>query len=174
MSPAWASRPGKGKEVQWPVGLGGKGNEGVAGQVKQTPGAIGYVELIYALQNKISYGLVQNMAGAGSILGANHMNNVAPKDGTIIGHYLIDEPSRSSRWGGKPISQRTLEEMAGYSKQLWPGMSTLVRVVPSWLTSASVTYRHLDAGWAQSEAVGRSLAETDPVPVRSRWNRTSQ
>ena len=49
--------------VNWPVGLGGKGNEGVSGLVKQTPGAIGYVELIYALQNKIPYGSVQNMAG---------------------------------------------------------------------------------------------------------------
>jgi len=49
--------------VNWPVGLGGKGNEGVAGLVTQTPGSIGYVELIYALQNKISYGSVQNMAG---------------------------------------------------------------------------------------------------------------
>ena len=49
--------------MNWPVGVGGKGNEGVAGLVKQTPGAIGYVELIYALQNKISYGAVQNAAG---------------------------------------------------------------------------------------------------------------
>jgi phosphate transport system substrate-binding protein len=49
--------------VNWPVGLGGKGNEGVAGLVKQTPGAIGYVELIYALQNKIPYGSVQNQVG---------------------------------------------------------------------------------------------------------------
>jgi hypothetical protein len=71
------------------------------------------------------------------------------KDGTIVGHYLIDEPHRASRWGGRPISQRTLEEMAQYSKQLWPGMTTMVRVVPSWLTSASISYRYLDAGWAQ-------------------------
>ena len=49
--------------MNWPVGVGGKGNEGVAGLVKQTPGAIGYVELIYALQNKIAYGAVQNAAG---------------------------------------------------------------------------------------------------------------
>jgi hypothetical protein len=70
-------------------------------------------------------------------------------DGTIIGHYLIDEPHRTSRWGGRAISQQTLEEMAAYSKQLWPEMTTLVRVVPSWLKSASLTYRHLDAGWAQ-------------------------
>src|SRR6478672_4582521 len=53
-SPAWAAKPGKGKEVQWPVGLGAKGNEGVAGQVKQLPGSIGYVELAYANQNKMT------------------------------------------------------------------------------------------------------------------------
>jgi len=54
---------GTGKSVNWPVGLGGKGNEGVAGLVKQTSGAIGYVELIYATQNNMSYGSVQNQAG---------------------------------------------------------------------------------------------------------------
>jgi phosphate transport system substrate-binding protein len=63
VSPAWAARPGKGKEVQWPVGLGAKGNEGVAGQVKQTPGAIGYAELAYATQNKLSTAAVGNAAG---------------------------------------------------------------------------------------------------------------
>jgi len=63
ISSAWASRVGRGTAVNWPVGLGGKGNEGVAGLVKQTPASIGYVELIYAQQNKISYGLLQNKAG---------------------------------------------------------------------------------------------------------------
>ncbi len=63
VSAPWASKPGKGKEVQWPVGLGAKGNEGVAGQVKQTPGAIGYVELVYANQNKMSTALLRNAAG---------------------------------------------------------------------------------------------------------------
>ena len=63
VSPAWAAKPGKGKEVQWPVGLGAKGNEGVAGQVKQTPGAVGYVELAYATQNKMSMASVKNAAG---------------------------------------------------------------------------------------------------------------
>ncbi|MEO7456003.1 MAG: phosphate ABC transporter substrate-binding protein PstS [Gemmatimonadaceae bacterium] len=63
VSPAWATKPGKGKEVQWPTGLGAKGNEGVAGQVKQTPGAIGYVELAYANQNKMSTAMLRNAAG---------------------------------------------------------------------------------------------------------------
>lgn len=59
----WASKVGAKSSVNWPVGLGGKGNEGVSGLVKQTPNSIGYVELIYAVQNKMSYGWVQNAAG---------------------------------------------------------------------------------------------------------------
>ena len=63
VSPDWKKRVGVSTSVNWPVGVGGKGNEGVAGLVQQTPGAIGYVELIYALQTHISYGPVQNSAG---------------------------------------------------------------------------------------------------------------
>jgi phosphate transport system substrate-binding protein len=63
VSPDYKKTVGVATSVNWPVGVGGKGNEGVAGLVKQTPGSIGYVELIYALQNKISYGAVQNQAG---------------------------------------------------------------------------------------------------------------
>jgi len=63
VSPEWKEKVGVGTSVNWPVGLGGKGNEGVAGLVKQTPYAIGYVELIYAEQNKMASGRVQNAAG---------------------------------------------------------------------------------------------------------------
>jgi phosphate transport system substrate-binding protein len=63
VSPSWSGTLGKGKEIKWPVGLGGKGNEGVAGQVKQTPGSIGYVELAYAKQNKLPYANVRNATG---------------------------------------------------------------------------------------------------------------
>ncbi len=63
VSPEWKSKVGSNTSVQWPVGLGGKGNEGVAGVVKQTPDAIGYVELIYALQNNMPSGLVENSSG---------------------------------------------------------------------------------------------------------------
>jgi len=59
----WALGPGKGASPSWPCGVGGKGNEGVAGLVRQLPGAIGYVELIYALQNHITFGAVKNSAG---------------------------------------------------------------------------------------------------------------
>lgn len=64
VSRTWAAGPAKGKEVRWPVGLGGKGNEGVAGQVRQIVGSIGYVELAYARQNRLSYAEVQNASGA--------------------------------------------------------------------------------------------------------------
>ncbi|MFQ5847936.1 MAG: phosphate ABC transporter substrate-binding protein PstS [Candidatus Methylomirabilales bacterium] len=63
VSPEWKEKVGHGKSVKWPVGLGGKGNEGVAGQVRNTRGAIGYVELAYAEQNKLSYAAIQNTAG---------------------------------------------------------------------------------------------------------------
>ena len=63
ISPVWADSVGKGTSVKWPVGLGGKGNEGVAGQVKQVSGAIGYVELIYVKQNKMAYADVKNSTG---------------------------------------------------------------------------------------------------------------
>lgn len=63
VSKEWADGPGKGASVAWPVGVGGKGNEAVAGLIRQLPGALGYIELIYALQNHISYASVQNLAG---------------------------------------------------------------------------------------------------------------
>jgi phosphate transport system substrate-binding protein len=73
VSEEWKNGPGKGTSVKWPVGIGAKGNEGVAGMIRQMDGAFGYVELIYALQNKIPYGAVKNAAGnwvKGSLDGA--------------------------------------------------------------------------------------------------------
>ena len=63
VSPSWKSGPGEGKSVDWPVGVGGKGNEGVAGYVKQIPNSIGYVEYAYVLQNKMAFAQLQNAAG---------------------------------------------------------------------------------------------------------------
>jgi phosphate transport system substrate-binding protein len=63
VSSDWQGQAGKGTSVKWPVGLGGKGNEGVAGMIRQMQGSIGYIELIYAVQNKITYGTVRNAAG---------------------------------------------------------------------------------------------------------------
>ena len=63
VSPSWKSRIGEGTSVNWPTGVGGKGNEGVAGYVKQIPGSIGYVEYAYVIQNKMTYAIMQNSAG---------------------------------------------------------------------------------------------------------------
>jgi hypothetical protein len=70
-------------------------------------------------------------------------------DGTIIAHYLIDEPHDPYNWSGQPVSPSTLEEMAKYSKSIWPNMPTVVREQPSYLARWSGTYRYLDAAWAQ-------------------------
>ena len=63
VSPEWKSGPGVGTSINWPVGIGGKGNEGVTGLLRQIPGSIGYIELTYALQNHISFGTIKNAAG---------------------------------------------------------------------------------------------------------------
>lgn len=73
VNPTWKQKVGEGTMVQWPIGIGGKGNEGVAAYVKQIPGGIGYVELSYALQNKMAYSRMKNAAG----------NFVLPSDETF-------------------------------------------------------------------------------------------
>lgn len=73
-------------------------------------------------------------------------------DGTLMGHFLIDEPQNAKKWGGKIIPQATVEAMAKYSKQLWPNLPTFVRAAPSWLDKATITYTYLDAAWTQYEA----------------------
>ena len=67
-------------------------------------------------------------------------------DGTIIGHYILDEPDDPANWSGQLVSPSTLEEMARYSKSLWPGMPTIVRAVPGYLAG---NHKYLDAAWAQ-------------------------
>jgi hypothetical protein len=70
------------------------------------------------------------------------------RDGTVIGHYLIDEPNDPANWNGRPVSGTTLDEMARYSKQKWPGLATIVRTYPTYLERWG-PYRYLDAAWAQ-------------------------
>ena len=82
VSPEWKTAVGSGTAVKWPVGIGGKGNEGVAGTIRAVDGAIGYVELIYAMTNKITFGSVQNKAGA--FMKANLENTSAAADGVKI------------------------------------------------------------------------------------------
>jgi hypothetical protein len=73
-------------------------------------------------------------------------------DGTILGHFLLDEPQDPTNWNGRPLSQSQVEAMAQYSKQRWPNMPTIIRAEPGWLDNYSGSYRYLDAGWAQYTA----------------------
>ena len=104
VSPEWTSKVGSGSAVNWLVGLGGKGNEGVSGLVKQTPGAIGYVELIYALQNKMDYAKVVNKKGKTilpSLASVTAAGNVKMPDDSKI--FLTDTDAPD----GYPISGLT-------------------------------------------------------------------
>ena len=89
--------------------------------------------------------------------GVNFSSYIA--DGTLIGHFIIDEPHFQSRWGGKIIPQSTVEEMAKYSKQLWPTMTTIVNAPLHWLADSPTIYTNLDAGWAMY----RSKTSSNPT-----------
>jgi hypothetical protein len=73
-------------------------------------------------------------------------------DGTIVGHYLVEEPHFKGRWGDKGVPQATLEAAAKHSKLRWPNMPTVVSAPPNWLASVPLTYVYLDAGWAMYRA----------------------
>ena len=118
VSPEWKTKVGSGGAVNWPAGLGGKGNEGVAGLVKQTPGAIGYVELIYALQNKMDYAKVQNKKGkfiVPSLASVTAAGNVKLPDDSKIFITDTDAPD------GYPISGFTWVII--YKEQNYSGRS---------------------------------------------------
>jgi phosphate transport system substrate-binding protein len=100
VSPEWKKKVGVATSVDWPVGEGAKGNEGVSGRVKETPGAIGYIELIYAVQNDIKFGLVKNKEGVAikadlksiTAAGDNALKDI-PED---LRYSITDAPGRDS------------------------------------------------------------------------------
>jgi phosphate transport system substrate-binding protein len=118
VSPDWKTKVGSGGAVNWPTGLGGKGSEGVSGLVKQTPGAIGYVELIYALQNKLDYAKIKNKKGnfiTPSIASVTAAGNVKlPEDSKI---FITDTDAAD----GYPISGFTWALI--YKEQNYNGRS---------------------------------------------------
>jgi phosphate transport system substrate-binding protein len=105
VSPEWKTKVGSNTSVNWPVGLGGKGNEGVAGLVRQQPGAIGYVELIYALQNKITYGSIKNAAGR--FVKASLASTTAAAAGVKIPDDLVVSITNSPGADAYPVASFT-------------------------------------------------------------------
>ncbi|MFL6450817.1 MAG: phosphate ABC transporter substrate-binding protein PstS [Bryobacteraceae bacterium] len=106
ISPEWSSKVGKNTSVDWPVGLGAKGNDGVAGLIKQQPGSIGYVELIYAVKNKLPYGKVKNKAGGFIKADLASVTAAASELKNIPDDFRVSITDASSK-GAYPISTFT-------------------------------------------------------------------
>ena len=136
VSAEWKSQVGADTSVKWPKGLGGKGNDGVAGSVRQLPGAIGYVELIYAVQNKISYGSVRNSAGAfikASLEGVTAAAASAPKMPADFRVSITNAPGKDAY----PISSFTWLLIPAQSKD--PGKGKILAAFLDWMVADGQT-----------------------------------
>ena len=139
VSSEWNSKVGKGSSVNWPAGLGGKGNEGVAGIVKQTPGSIGYIELAYAMQNHISFATIENKSGK-FIVPSNESTTAAanidiPEDGKVS---LTNTDAKN----GYPIAGFTwilVYKEQNYNKRT-VGASTNMMKMLWWMTHEGQKY----------------------------------
>src|SRR5579864_3588489 len=132
ISPDWKSQVGSGTSVKWPKGLGGKGNEGVAGSIRQLPGSIGYVELIYAVQNKIPYGSVRNSAGAfvkASLEGVTAAAASAPKMPPDFRVSITNAPGKDAY----PISSFTWLLIPSQSKD--PAKGKILADFLNWMVT---------------------------------------
>jgi phosphate transport system substrate-binding protein len=148
VSSEWANGPGKGTSPSWPVGVGGKGNEGVAGLVRQLPGALGYVELIYALQNKISYGEVKNSSGNYVRASIEGVTAAAASLKTIPDDYRVSITNAPGK-EAYPISSFTW--MLVPLKSADPAKGAVIKDLLSWIVKTG-----------ESEAAGLSYA---PLPA---------
>ena len=136
MSPAWASGPGRGKDVRWPVGIGGKGNEGVAAFVQRLPNSIGYVEYAYVKQNKMTYTLLRNKDG----------QFVAPDDTAFKAAAAVEnttEAPRASRPKHHPL------------KLLWELIVAFPRML--MLPDSRTSFKHPLTGQRGTEELGGPL-----------------
>lgn len=156
VSPSWAQKVGRGKSVNWPVGIGGKGNEAVASSVHNTVGAIGYVELAYALQTKMTYGLVENKAG----------KFVAPSPATVKAAAATKPNVTATNFSIVNASGDQSYPISGYSwvlldqKQKSPALKTALVDLFTWMEgpgqaqAASVNYVPLPSNVEQTALKG--------------------
>jgi phosphate transport system substrate-binding protein len=163
ISPAWKERIGVGTSVNWPGGIGAKGNESVAGRVSQSPGGIGYVELIYALQNEIKFGVVQNQEGefvkpsleSVTAVARGALSNI-PED---LRYSLTNAPGKDSY----PISGTVWAVI--YVNQP-PGKGQAVVDFLRWVTHDGQSYaKDLDYARLPEELVQRVEKKLDQVQV---------
>ena len=148
VSPDWQSQVGKGTSVKWPVGLGGKGNEGVAGMIRQMQGAIGYIELIYAVQNSIPYGTVKNAAGDFVKADLNSVTTAAASVKTMPADFRVSITNPPGK-GAYPISSFTWLLIPAQSKD--PAKGKILNDFLNWMVdsgqkmTADLTYAPLPA-----------------------------
>ncbi len=132
VSPDWKSQVGSGTSVKWPKGMGGKGNEGVSGSVRLLPGSIGYVELIYAVENKIPFGSVRNAAGTflkASLEGVTAAAASAPKMPADFRVSITNAPGKDAY----PISSFTWMLIPAHSKD--PAKGKILADFLNWMVS---------------------------------------
>jgi phosphate transport system substrate-binding protein len=157
VSPDWKSQVGSGTSVKWPKGLGGKGNEGVAGSIRQLQGSIGYVELIYAVQNKITYGSVKNSAGAfvkASLQGVTAAAASAPKMPADFRVSITDAPGKDAY----PISSFTWLLVPQQSKD--PAKGKILADFLNWMVSSGQSLTSDLAYAPLPESVAAKVKET--------------
>ncbi|MGA2888244.1 MAG: phosphate ABC transporter substrate-binding protein PstS [Terracidiphilus sp.] len=147
VSPEWANGPGRGASPSWPTGIAGKGNEGVAGYVRQMSGTIGYVELIYALQNKISYGEIKNAAGNFVKASISGVTEAAASVKQLPDDYRVSITNAPGK-DAYPISSFTW--MLVPLKSADPAKGAVIKDLLSWIVKSG-----------ESEAEGLSYA---PLP----------
>lgn len=165
VSSAWASDPGKGTAVKWPIGLGGKGNEGVTALVQQTPGAIGYIELIYALNNHIPFAELQNKAGNwvqasldGVTAAAASVANNMPSDFRVS---ITDAPGAQAY----PISSFTY--LIVYQKQSNKEIGDQIKKFLGWAVTDGQKYApELKYAPLPSEVVQKEEAQINQIQVQ--------
>jgi phosphate transport system substrate-binding protein len=133
VSNEWANGPGKGASPSWPVGVGGKGNEGVAGLVRQLPGALGYVELIYALQNHITFGEVKNAAGSWQRASIEGVTAAAASIKTLPADYRVSITNAPGK-DAYPISSFTW--MLVPLKSADPAKGKVIKDLLSWIVNS--------------------------------------
>jgi len=152
VSKEWSDGPGKGTAVNWPTGVGGKGNEGVAGLIRQLPGSIGYVELIYALQNHINYGAVKNIAGNYNKATIDGVTNAAASVKNMPADYRVSITNAPGA-DAYPISSFTY--MLIPAKPINPGNEKTLKDMLNWIVTSgenevsSLSYAPLPSNVAQ-------------------------
>jgi len=157
ISPDWKSQVGSNTSVKWPKGLGGKGNEGVAGSIRQLPGSIGYVELIYAVQNKIPYGSVRNSAGAfvkASLEGVTAAAASSPKMPADFRVSITNAPGKDAY----PISSFTWLLIPSQAKD--PAKGKILADFLSWMVGDGQTMTNALAYAPLPENVAAKVKET--------------